>query len=453
MGNQWSDDCSEEFGKRFGLSPRGFLPVACVARLPTDGAFEALERLADNLPTRNRSGTLRAAVDGLDAAASSRRISADDVASLNVPQLRRAYVLCAMLTHAYVHAAGPRWAVLSGADGDAADDAAAAKPAAGYGECAAAGPAADSESPAAEGGAPLPSVPAALARPLVLVCARIGLPPVLTAAGSDLWNWRLLDESQPFGLDNLTTITSMTGTATEAGFHMLPCAMHGVIAPLVTRLYRAPRADDAALGAFLHELAAALVQCKALFKTVGTRVDRAVFYHVQRPLLGGFYPDGVTLAGAADITLPTDWIRAPKGPSAGQSTMFILIDGLLGVEHAVGAADFQTEMLSYMPPKHRAMVLAFRDEMLDGGRNSARARIERLDAAAEDGDAAAVESGRALREGFTACTAALASLRRFHLGVATRYLTKTKTGTGSSTFRTLLKECIDGTERIALEKK
>ena len=44
------------------------------------------------------------------------------------------------------------------------------------------------------------------------------------------------------------------------------------------------------------------------------------------------------------------------------------------------------------------------------------------------------------------------ALRRFHLGVATRYLSSTTTGTGSSTFRTLLKECIDGTDEAATRR-
>ena len=289
---------SEDERERYGVSSRGFLPERCVVRLPSGSVFEPLESLADDLPRLNREGALRAAVDSLVC-----DISTEDVAALDAGELRRAYVVCAFLTHAYAHARGPRWELI--------DSSIVAT-------------AADTDG-ASGSGRGLPRIPAALARALVLVCVRIGLPPVLTAAATDLWNWRLVDPAQPLALDNLTTITSLTGTPTEVGFHMLPCAMHALFAPLLGRVYRAPLLDDAALTALLNELADVLVQCKALFKTVGARVDREVFYHVQRPLLGGFYPTAATLDGTAAIARPDGWIAAPKGPSAGQSTMFVLI--------------------------------------------------------------------------------------------------------------------------------
>lgn len=40
---------------------------------------------------------------------------------------------------------------------------------------------------------------------------------------------------------------------------------------------------------------------------------------------------------------------------------------------------------------------------------------------------------------------ALEGLRRYHLGIVTKYLVRTSTGTGTSTFRTLLKEALDDT--------
>ena len=206
---------SDDERVQYGVSSHGFLPEACVSRLPSESVFEPLEALADELPRLNREGALRAAVDGLVC-----DISAEDVAALGVGELRRAYVVCAYLTHAYAHARGPRWELIGSNVALAAD------------------------AHGASGSAP--RIPSALARALVLVCARIGLPPVLTAAATDLWNWRLVDPAQPLALDNLTTITSLTGTPTEVGFHMLPCAMHALFAPLLGRVYRAPLLDDAA---------------------------------------------------------------------------------------------------------------------------------------------------------------------------------------------------------------
>ena len=83
-------------------------------------------------------------------------------------------------------------------------------------------------------------VPEVLAYPFVEVCVLLDLPPVLTAAATDLWNWKLKDESEPISFSNLTSITTMTGTSTEISFHMIPCMMQVLFAPLIMRIYNGP---------------------------------------------------------------------------------------------------------------------------------------------------------------------------------------------------------------------
>ena len=83
-------------------------------------------------------------------------------------------------------------------------------------------------------------VPEVLAYPFVEVCVSLDLPPVLTAAATDLWNWKLKDESKPISFSNLTSITTMTGTPTEISFHMIPCMMQVLFAPLIMRIYNGP---------------------------------------------------------------------------------------------------------------------------------------------------------------------------------------------------------------------
>ena len=83
-------------------------------------------------------------------------------------------------------------------------------------------------------------VPMVLARPFVEVCILLGIPPVLTAAATDLWNWKLKDESKPISFSNMTCITTMTGTSTEMNFHIIPCVMHFYAAPLIRQISNAP---------------------------------------------------------------------------------------------------------------------------------------------------------------------------------------------------------------------
>ena len=100
-----------------------------------------------------------------------------------------------------------------------------------------------------------------------------------------------------------------------------------------------------------------------MFCHVSDYVDPMIFYHVQRPLLAGFFPDGISFAGTQTIDKPNDWISCPKGPSAGQSTMFVLLDIILGIDHSVVAKEFQEEVLNYMPRQHREMVIKFKEKL------------------------------------------------------------------------------------------
>ena len=52
---------------------------------------------------------------------------------------------------------------------------------------------------------------------------------------------------------------------------------------------------------------------------------------------------------------------------------------------------------------------------------------------------------------FNNCISEISMLRKLHLGIATRYLSVTKKGTGTSTFRILLKECIKDTDETKIE--
>ena len=106
-----------------------------------------------------------------------------------------------------------------------------------------------------------------------------------------------------------------------------------------------------------------LINNRKVFSSVGKNVDANIFYHVQRPLLAGFYPNEITLEGTEDIKLPSNWISIPKGPSAGQSTIFLLLDSFLGIDHGKIAEEFQEEMIHYMPRRHKHMVLKFQEKM------------------------------------------------------------------------------------------
>ena len=100
-----------------------------------------------------------------------------------------------------------------------------------------------------------------------------------------------------------------------------------------------------------------------IFTLVGKNVDPIVFYNVQRPLLAGFYPEKLMLEGTEEIEKPLHWISSPKGPSAGQSTIFVMLDKFLGINHGEVANEFQEEMINYMPRQHKHIVLRFKEKL------------------------------------------------------------------------------------------
>lgn len=181
-------------------------------------------------------------------------------------------------------------------------------------------------------------------------------------------------------------------------------------------------------------------------------LDKEDFYIKYRPLLAAFWPEEIILRGvgkgdglSVKIVQPTVpcWdgpqgleVKA-KGPSAGQSTMIVLFDTLLGISHRGEAGEFQQEMLGYMPREHRAMAMDFIGNIERSG--SVKALIRRGDARKE------------VQEAFQDCVKAFSKFRQFHLGVAKNYLSGTTKGTGTSTFAVLLKDIADNTSKALSE--
>jgi len=195
----------------------------------------------------------------------------------------------------------------------------------------------------------------------------------------------------------------MTGLATERGFHAIPTAMHASASTWLRALLDVPTLllhhDDAHLAAVLTQVATGIDAFTALLtKDLPKVVDPSEFYEVYRPLLNGFHehPLGVILRlDLLNRAKVHDLKMEAKGPSAGQSTLFLLLDLALGLKHAPHAnasatgdtstssaaetsspsssrdkasppspmASFQREMLAYMPSEHRALALDFAEAL------------------------------------------------------------------------------------------
>lgn len=180
--------------QQYALSDLGILASPPIQRL--SGAYQAWEELADRMPALNRSGTFRAAADELPVVAAGKELLGDTA------QLRRAYVLLGQLTHSYVWSTSVPWHAVK--QTKLQHDLAWLNEANGRND--------NTTELAAPDDKAVTVIPPQLAVPWRAVCRALGLPCVLCAVGLDGWNWRLLDNTKPPELDNLCTISTMTGT-------------------------------------------------------------------------------------------------------------------------------------------------------------------------------------------------------------------------------------------------
>jgi indoleamine 2,3-dioxygenase len=388
----------DEIRARYHLSSKGFLPETCLERLPTK--YDAWEEVALKMVVLNRSRTMRQAINDMALVDSSTLSS--------LPELRRAYIILCQFAHSYVSGETVPWEALPGVE-------------------------------SREGTQEVfKTLPPQLAVPLHTVCRKLGLPCVLTA-GIDLWNWKLIDPRKPHDIDNLTTITPCSGTDAEKYFHMIPCAMQvtpasislihsppmssfvsvqAVAGPVLHKLFQVDELiyarKDKEILFLLRELRATITEFRQIFDRVGELVDMHDFYEVYRPLLNGFYPVGLTLEGVpCEKTGKAPKVEAAKGPSAGQSTMIILFDAMLGVSHHSSAKDFQEEMVTYMETAHRQMVTDFREKMAKSGTVKAYVKAS---------------NDKELASAYNECVETFAGLRMFHFGEDFEYHTEICTG-------------------------
>lgn len=268
-------------------------------------------------------------------------------------------------------------------------------------------------------------VPQEIAEPWIAVCRELELPAgAVCACGLDLWAWT----------DNSFRSRLTGGTPTEIAFHRLAAEIHRRSAGDLRRILDV--VDDAQAGrtrsveVTLEKIVILLKDCKKLFSVGLKDVDPNVFYEELRPLLAGSSADSsrtFCTGNDGDTTIFS------SGPSAAQSTLFLILDSILQAPttetFANGASSFrsfQREMLAYMPAPHRALAVNF-----ERTAHVVRNYIERV---------------ARLRNARQRARQALASFRAFHMKVATNYLRPTtETGTAGSDFRALLKEGIDAT--------
>jgi len=418
---------------RYNISARtGFVPEKCLEQLPE--YFSPWEDIARNLHKLNRAKDLVKAVE---------RMPLLDATRLKGnKELQRAYVVLALIGHSYLH--GP-YVDYSRFYEDEAD--------------------VDNENdryskPTANDRTPLErktpkKVPVQLARPWWIVSRALKIVPVLTHAGCDDWNWRMIDASKPASLENLELITKLTGERDEDYFHLIVTAMGLKAGPLISRCFFVrellEERNDAAILRLLKEISECLDYYITVFGKAKALIRIGYFFHIHRRFLQGFESEhfsGVIFETETDaeyeernldpdMPFPQGILRC-KGGSAAQFIFIQMLDVILGVKQAKDVKLFQYEMRDYMPGAHRAFLSDLTDKMLAGISLPTYVRKNSKGTSNE------------LVNEYNRCIQKLKAFRQFHLGIAYRYITAGNKGTGSTPWKDFLKKAVDSTSMSRL---
>ncbi|PWY87170.1 indoleamine 2,3-dioxygenase [Aspergillus sclerotioniger CBS 115572] len=356
----------------YGVSlQNGFLPEVLPLRRLEDPYYSRWEDIVQDLPAIIKAGTIRQAVNNLPI------LSTENLQQ--EPEWRRAYVVLAYLTHAYI------WG----------------------------------------GETPKDRLPPSIARPFIEISNHLELPPCATYAALNLWNFSVPSEDTDLtDPDNLSVVTSFTGTKDEEWFFVLSVAIEAKGAQLIEfmldGIHGASIDDEKRVIARLEQLSYGLGELGKLLERMYEKCAPSAFYHQLRPFLAG--SKNMASAGLPNGVFydlgdgQGEWHQYSGGSNA-QSSLIQAFDIFLGVEHSAtgetksnGKSQTQVRsgyiqhMRNYMPGPHRRFL-----EMMARTSNVRPYVMSH-------------KAGSALRDAYNMAAMSLGGFRDKHVRMVTRYI-------------------------------
>ena len=199
-------------------------------------------------------------------------------------------------------------------------------------------------------------VPPKIAIPWYKVSSHLQMKPVISYATTTLFNYFLRDPQAPRNSDNLSAITTFTGTEDESWFYVVPLLIEMAAAPALEAIGRVyadmARGKKAAVRTCLLTVEQSLQNMQRELKRMPEKCRPIIFYVDIRPFQAGSkgldaFPEGIIFEGVDPQ--PCQY----HGASAGQSSSIHAFDIFFGIKHSGSEEEFLQAMRSYMPEKHR----------------------------------------------------------------------------------------------------
>lgn len=302
-------------------SENGFLPDGLLLSQLAHPYYSPWENLASQLPTLIKTGQIRPLIDNLPIL--------DTTYLLTEPEWRRAYSILGFLTHAYI------WG------GQKPQDVS--------------NPIPKRSRSSSHSNIHRPQIlPPCISKPFLKISSHLGLPPCATYAALTLWNYTAPQEAGITDPDNISLLTSFTGTKDEEWFIVISVAIEAKGARLVPLMLDAIAAaashDSARLTALLCRFTDGLHDLNATLKRMHEKCAPAVFFYQLRPFFAG--SKNMAAAGLPDGVFydvgegKGEWHQYSGGSNA-QSSLIQALDIFLGVNHSA-TGDVKPSGTSYI---------------------------------------------------------------------------------------------------------
>lgn len=272
------------------------------------------------------------------------------------------------------------------------------------------------------------------------VAEQTGRPPILSYPSYCLYNYRLIDPTQPPYIGNVEMVQNFLGGADEDWFILIHVDIEARAAQALRAIPDALRAAHTGnlphLTDALNEVKASLQAMNATMLRMPEYCDPYIYYTRVRPYIFGTknnsaLPNGLIYEGHFD-----NQPQCFRGETGAQSAIVPTIDGLMGIEHANDPLkEYLMEMRAYMVPAHRRFIEAVESQ------SQVRAVVE------------AHPDNEQLTEIYQGCVQELYAFRAKHLEYAATYIHKqasqannsTVVGTGGTPFMQYLAKHRDET--------
>lgn len=270
-------------------------------------------------------------------------------------------------------------------------------------------------------------IPAGIAVPLVKIAAQVERPPILSYCGLSLNNWRRIDPTGDFSVENLDTILSFTGTSDERWFTLIHVAIEAQAACALEGMCQAIDAaahdDTETVEANLRAIARGLVGMTDTFRRMPEGCSTDIYFDDIRPFFFGF--NEVVYEGGFD-----NQPQSYRGGTGAQSSIIPALVAGLGLAHEQNELTHHlTAMQIYMPKAHRDFIAQMQSSPI-------RACVQRC-------------LSPSLNEAYNEALRRLLTFRQTHLGFARAYIfnkSRDAYGTGGTNFMEWLKQLVTETE-------